>query len=75
MERLDMTFERGTMTDEILKEIHAIKDANARKYAAGFTAMMDDLRKRQEQSGRKIIRTSLHPRRAFKCARRVVSVA
>lgn len=66
MERLDMTFERGTMTDEILKEIHAIKDANARKYAAGFTAMMDDLRKRQEQSGRKIIRARRQPRRVCK---------
>ena len=30
------------MTDEILKEIHAIKDANARKYRAGFAAMMRD---------------------------------
>jgi hypothetical protein len=59
------------MTDEILKEIHGIKDANARKYGADFTAMMDDLRKRQEQSGRKIIRTCLQPRRVFKCARRV----
>jgi len=63
------------MTDEILKEIHGIKDANARKYAAGFTEMMDDLRKRQEQSGRKIIRTSLQPRRVFKCSRKVGFVA
>ena len=63
------------MTDEILKEIHGIKDANAREYGADFTAMMDDLRKRQEQSGRKIIRTCLQPRRVFKCARKVGSVA
>jgi len=63
------------MTDEILKEIQDIKDANARKYGAGFTAMMDDLRKRQEQSGRKIIRTSLQPRRVSKRASRVVAMA
>jgi len=40
----------------------------------GFTTMMNDLRKRQEQSGRKIIRTSLQPRRASKCVTRVGSV-
>jgi len=62
------------MTDEILKEIHGIKDANARKYGADFTAMMDDLRKRQEQSGRKIIRTSLQPWRVSKRASRAGSV-
>ena len=62
------------ITAEILKEIHGIKDANARKYGAGFTTMMNDLRKRQEQSGRQIIRTSLQPRRASKCVTRVGSV-
>lgn len=62
------------ITDEILKEIHGIKDANAKKYGAGFTTMMNDLRKRQEQSGRKIIRTSLQPRRVSKCATKVGSV-
>jgi hypothetical protein len=36
--------------------------------------MMNDLRKRQEQSGRQIIRTSLQPRRASKCVTRVGSV-
>lgn len=46
------------MTDEILKEMHAIKDANGRKYRAGFAGMMRDLRQRQEQSGRRIIRAS-----------------
>lgn len=49
------------MTDEILTEIHAIKDANARKYWAGYSAMMRDLRQRQEQSGRRIIRVSRRP--------------
>ena len=44
------------MRDEILAEIHAIKDANVRKYRAGFAAMMNDLRQRQERSGRRIIR-------------------
>jgi hypothetical protein len=44
------------MKDEILAEIHAIKDTNARKYRSGFAAMMRDLRQRQEQSGRRIIR-------------------
>ena len=63
------------ITDEILKEIHGIKDANARTYGADFTAMMDDLRKRQEQSGRKIIRISLQPRRVSKRASRVASAA
>ena len=62
------------MTDEILKEIHGIKDANARRYGADFTAMMDDLRKRQEQSGRKIIRTSLQPWRVSKRASKVGAV-
>jgi len=61
------------ITDEILKEIHAIKDANARKYGAGFTTMMNDLRKRQEESCRKIIRTSLQPRRVSKCTTKVAS--
>ena len=62
------------ITDEILKEIHGIKDANARKYGAGFTTMMNDLRKRQEESGRTIIRTSLQPRRVSKCATKAESV-
>jgi len=62
------------ITDEILKEIHGIKDANARKYGAGFTTMMNDLRKRQEKSGRTIIRTSLQPRRVSKCATEAGSV-
>jgi len=63
------------ITDEILKEIHGIKDANARKYGAGFTMMMNDLRKRQEESGRTIIRTSLQPRRVAKCPTKVGSVS
>jgi hypothetical protein len=49
------------MTDHILKEIHAIKDANARKYRSGFAAMMRDLRQRQEKSGRQIIRAPRQP--------------
>ena len=49
------------MTDEILKEIHAVKDANARKYRAGFAAMMRDLRQRQEHSGHRIIRAPQQP--------------
>ena len=44
------------MTDEILREMHAIKDANARRYRGRFTAMLRDLRKREKQSGRLIIR-------------------
>ncbi len=44
------------MTDEILREMHAIKDANARRYRGGFAAMLRDLRKREEKSGRSIIR-------------------
>ncbi len=47
-------------------EIQAIKDANAREHGADFAAMMDDLRKRQEQSGRKIIRARRQPRRVCK---------
>jgi len=43
------------MTDEILTEIHKIKDGIARKYAGAPIRMMADLRKRQESSGRKII--------------------
>ncbi len=56
------------MTDEILKEMHAIKDANGRKYRTGFAAMMRDLRQRQEQSGRRIIRTSRQPAKRRKAA-------
>ena len=56
------------MTDEILKEIHAIKDANARKYRAGFAAMMRDLRQRQEQSWRRIIRAPRQPAKDRKAA-------
>ena len=56
------------MTDEILKEMHAIKDANGRKYRTGFAAMMRDLRQRQEQSGRRIIRTSRQPAKSRKAA-------
>lgn len=43
------------MTDEILTEIHAIKDANARKYRTGYAAMMRELRRRQAQSGHRVI--------------------
>jgi len=43
------------MTDEILTEIHKIKDGIGRKYAGAPMRMMADLRKRQENSGRKII--------------------
>jgi hypothetical protein len=56
------------MTDEILKEIHSIKDANARKYRGGFAAMMRDLRQRQEQSGRRIIRAPRPPVKDRKAA-------
>ena len=45
------------MTDEILTEIHKIKDGIGRKYAGAPIRMMTDLRKRQESSGRKIILT------------------
>ena len=56
------------MIDEVLKEIHAIKDANARRYRGSFAAMMKDLRKRQEQSGRKIIRAPNALKRGRKAA-------
>lgn len=61
------------MTDEILQEMHAIKDAIGRKYRAGFAAMMRDLRQRQEQSGRRIIRTARSPAKGRKVAARLVS--
>lgn len=50
------------MTDEVLKEIHAIKDDNAGKYRS-FAAMMKDLRERQEKSGRRIIRAPARKRK------------
>jgi hypothetical protein len=50
------------MTDEVLKEIHAIKDDNAGRYRS-FAAMMRDLRKRQEKSGRRIIRALVRGRK------------
>ena len=56
------------MTDEILKEIHAIKDANARKYRAGFSAMMRDLRQRQEHSAHRIIRVPQQASKSHKAS-------
>jgi hypothetical protein len=50
------------MTDEVLREIHAIKDDNAERYRS-FAAMMKDLRKRQEKSGRRIIRAPVRRRK------------
>ena len=60
------------MIDEVIREIHAIKDANARKYRGSLAAMMRALRRRQEQSGRKIIRVPGTPMRKRKAA---ISVA
>lgn len=51
------------MKDEIIKEIHAIKDASARKYRSGFAAMMSDLRQQQERSGRRILRLKADSRK------------
>ena len=54
------------MNDPLIKEIRRIKEAHAAKYGFNIRAMLDDMRRRQQQSGRKVITAPL--RRPSKAA-------
>lgn len=45
--------------DEILEEIHKIREEHAKAFNYDLQAICDDLRRRQVQSGRKIISSPL----------------
>jgi vacuolar-type H+-ATPase subunit E/Vma4 len=48
--------------NEILEEIHKIREEHARAFNYDLQAICDDLRQKQEKSGRKIISNPLkHP--------------
>lgn len=49
------------MPDAVIQEIRRIKEANASKHGRNISAMIKDLRKRQGDSGRKVV--TLAPRR------------
>lgn len=49
--------------DEILEEIHKIREEHAKAFNYNLQAICDDLRQRQAESGRQIISSPLkHPR-------------
>ncbi|NJL88373.1 MAG: hypothetical protein HC916_00150 [Coleofasciculaceae cyanobacterium SM2_1_6] len=52
--------------DEILEEIYKIREEHAKAFNYDLQAICDDLRRRQTESGRKLISTPLklssHPR-------------
>lgn len=54
------------MTDPLVQEIRRIKEANAAKYGFNIRAMVEDMRRREKLSGRKIV--TLLPRRPPKAA-------
>ena len=54
------------MTDPLIQEIRRIKEANAAKYGFNIQAMVEDMRRREKLSGRKIV--TLPPRRPTKAA-------
>ena len=41
--------------DPIVEEIHRIRDEHAKKFNYDLHAMLEDLRKQQEASGRKVV--------------------
>ena len=43
-------------SDTVLAEIHRTREEHARRYNYDVRAMLDDLRRRQAVSGRKIVR-------------------
>jgi len=42
--------------DPVLAEIRAVREANALRFKGDLTAMVADLRKRQQESGRQVVR-------------------
>ncbi|MEB3278290.1 MAG: hypothetical protein VKK42_05125 [Lyngbya sp.] len=48
--------------DSILEEIHKIREEYAQSFNYDLQAICDDLRKKQAESGRKIISKPLKPR-------------
>ena len=55
------------MTDHVMKEIHAIKDANARRFHGNLTALVRDVQQRQARTDRVVL---LAPRRTARFTRR-----
>ncbi|MCG5059305.1 MAG: hypothetical protein KA714_15305 [Limnoraphis sp. WC205] len=49
--------------DSVLEEIHKIREEYAQSFNYDLQAICDDLRKKQAESGRKIISKPLKPRR------------
>lgn len=47
--------------DEIVEEVRRVREENAAKFNHDLKAILDDARKRQESSGRKVV--SLPPRK------------
>lgn len=43
------------MGDKIIEEIHKVREAYAKKFDYDIHRMFEDIRRRQEQSGRKIV--------------------
>ena len=54
------------MTDPLIQEIRRIKEANAAKHGFNIRAMVEDMRRREKLSGRKVV--TLPPRRPTKAA-------
>ena len=54
------------MTDPLIQEIRRIKEANAAKYGFNIRAMVEDMRRREKLSGRKVVTSP--PRRPPKVA-------
>jgi hypothetical protein len=54
------------MTDPLIQEIRRIKEANAAKYGFNIRAMVEDMRRREKLSGRKVV--TIPPRRPPKVA-------
>jgi hypothetical protein len=48
-------------TDEIVNEIHRIRDEYAKSFNYDLDAIFEDLRKKQAQSGRKVVNLSRKP--------------
>lgn len=41
--------------DPVLQEIRAVREAYSEKFAGNVRAMLDDLRQREQQGGRKVV--------------------
>ena len=57
--------------DPIVEEVHAVRDAIARKYNNDLSAICDDARKRQSQSSHRVVK--LPPRKAKQSAKAQLS--